>query len=37
MLFILMDEIELTGGHIEVMLFIDLEKPEFDYPAAILK
>ena len=37
MLFILKEEIELTGGHIEVMLFIEIETLEFDYPAAILK
>ena len=28
MLFILLEEIELTGGHIEVMLFIEIETIE---------
>ena len=37
MLFKLMEEIESTGGRIEVMLFIEIETLEFEYPAAILK
>ena len=37
MLFILIESIELTGGNIQVMLFIEMETVEFDYPAAILK
>ena len=37
MLFIVMKEIELNGGYIEVMLYIEIETLEFDYPAAIFK
>ena len=31
MLFIFIEEIELAGGHIEVILFIEIETLEFDY------
>ena len=31
MLFILMEETELTGGHIEVILFIEIEILKLDY------